>query len=105
MAKILDDGEYIALLDKLDISSFKELLSQQFSSDTVLDEAVEFPILEPKVYNGNFPVINTNFLGNSDLPNDKLELETPFQIFKYFFTNYLMDRICSETYKYGVQKN
>jgi len=165
-------SEYKDLLDEPDITTFKELLSQQFSSDTVLDEAVEFPVLEPDVDNGNsyninlaspstsiqppimpirqnisnpkktrqsrttvkpitpiapttppalsippievknviwtegnFPVINTNFLGNSDLPNDILELETPFQIFKYFFTNDLMDHICSETYKYGVQKN
>ncbi|KAL4101133.1 hypothetical protein QTP88_021153 [Uroleucon formosanum] len=54
---------------------------------------------------GNFPVLETDFLGNSDLPNYILELDTPFQIFKYFFTSDLMDHICSETYKYGVQNN
>jgi len=58
-----------------------------------------------KLTHGNFPVLETDFLENSDLPNYILELVTPFQIFKYFFTSDLMNHICSETYKYDVQKN
>lgn len=34
-----------------------------------------------------------------------MELETPYQIFKYIFTVDLMQRICDETYKYGLQNS
>lgn len=54
---------------------------------------------------GNFTVVDTNFLGNSDLPNDILQLDTPFQILKYFFTSDLMNHIRSETHKCGIQNN
>lgn len=155
--------KYSNLLEEPDITTFEGLISQQFSFESIVDEDVIFPILEPVVDNsnfsdinisspststkpvirkqnvssnkktrlskqtipsissvpsippievknvvwteGNFPVINTHFLGNSDLPSDILELETPFQIFKYFFTSDLLDHICCETYKYGVQNN
>jgi len=46
--------------------------------------------------------ISCNFLGNTNLPEEVLELETPLQIFKYFFTNDLIDHICSESLKYSV---
>lgn len=156
-------SKYSDLLKEPDITTFDELLSQQFPTESIVDKAVIFPVLEPVVDNnnfsninvssssttiqpvtkkqnvssfkktrqskqiitsipsapsippievknviwteGNFPVINTNFLGNSDLLNNILELETPFQIFHYFFTSDLLDHICAETYKYGVQNN
>lgn len=156
-------SKYSNLLEEPDITTFEGLISQQFSSESIVDEDVIFTILEPVVDNsnfsdinisspststepvirkqndssnkktrqskqkipsiasvpsispievknvvwteGNFPVINSHFLGNSDLPSDILELETPFQIFKYFFTSDLLDHICCETYKYGVQNN
>lgn len=53
----------------------------------------------------SFPEQNTDFIGNSNLPSDILELETPYQIFKYFFTNDLMEHICSKTLKFSVQKD
>lgn len=148
--------EYRDLLEEPDLSTFTELLLNKFP-ENILDEVVQFPVLDPELDNGNnlnippsssspepittpnnkktrqtqqsktpiltaptkppiviqnikwtdgnFPVLETDFLGNSDLPNYILDLDTPFQIFKYFFTSDLMDHICSETYKYGVQKN
>lgn len=62
-------------------------------------------VKDVKWTDSNFPLLDTNFLGNSDLPNNILELDTPYKIFKYFFTPDLIDHICSETYKYGVQNN
>jgi hypothetical protein len=53
----------------------------------------------------NFPPVDTNFLGNFTLADDIMELETPYQIFKYLFTVDLMQHICDETYKYGLQKS
>ncbi|KAE9521871.1 hypothetical protein AGLY_017753 [Aphis glycines] len=120
------DDDQLDLYKEPDITTFEGLISQQFSSESIVDEDVIFPIIEPVVDNshfsditsipsievknvvwteGNFLVINTHFLGNSDLPSDILELETPFQIFKYFFTSGLLDHICCETYKYGVQNS
>lgn len=51
---------------------------------------------------GNLTNISCNFQGNTNLPEEILELETPLQIFKYFFTNDLIDHICSESLKYSV---
>lgn len=53
----------------------------------------------------NFPPVDTNFFGNSTLAEDIMELETPYQIFKYLFTADLMQHICDETYKYGLQNS
>ncbi|KAE9523298.1 hypothetical protein AGLY_016246 [Aphis glycines] len=53
----------------------------------------------------NFPPVDTTFLGNSTLADDIMALETPYQIFKYLFTVDLMQHICDETYKYGLQKS
>ncbi|XP_060873874.1 piggyBac transposable element-derived protein 3-like [Metopolophium dirhodum] len=53
----------------------------------------------------NFPPVDTTFIGKSTLPEDIMELETPYQIFKYLFTVDLMQHICDETYKYGLQNS
>lgn len=46
-----------------------------------------------------------NFLGNSSLPNNILELETPYDFFKYLFTDSLLQTIVDQTNLYSVQKN
>lgn len=51
----------------------------------------------------SFPQLETNFKGNSDLPKYILELDSPYQIFKYFFPD-LLEHIWSESVKYGIQK-
>jgi len=51
---------------------------------------------------GNLINIACNFQGNTNLSDEILELETPLQILKYFFTNDLIDHICSESLKYSV---
>jgi len=50
----------------------------------------------------NFPPVDTNFIGNSTLTEDIMQLETLYQIFKYLLT--LIQHICDETYNYGLQK-
>lgn len=162
--------KYEYLLDEKEMSTFQDLLTQTFSTESILDQDVQFPttlsevgndpvnydthVLPSTSYNppivpvilptlqhipskkqtrqtkqtmtnispvpslhppievknvkwtkDNFPNVNMDFTGNSNLPNDLIKLETPFQIFKYFFTSDLMDHICCETYKYGLQSN
>ncbi|XP_055914246.1 piggyBac transposable element-derived protein 3-like [Eupeodes corollae] len=46
-----------------------------------------------------------SFLGDDDLPNDFLQLETPYQFFSYFFTDEVVDHIRDQTNIYSVQKD
>ncbi|KAL4126528.1 hypothetical protein QTP88_010749 [Uroleucon formosanum] len=156
-------NEYANLLDEPNLEEFEKLLSEQFSTETILDDKVELPIFEPQASaietnttdlllpstsyvqqitctlqrskkkchrskrnnpvppiiqnhiqieikditwsKDNLPPVDTNFFGNSTLAEDIMELETPFQIFKYLFTVDLMQHICNETYKYGLQNS
>lgn len=45
------------------------------------------------------------FLGNTDLPPEIAELQTPTQFFSYFITDEFLESIVSETIKYSVQKD
>lgn len=46
-----------------------------------------------------------NFQGDLEIPAEILKLETPYQFFKYFITEELLDRIVNETNLYCAQKN
>lgn len=46
-----------------------------------------------------------SFKGNSDLPTEILQLETPFDFFKYYITDSLIKNIAEQTNLYSVQKN
>ncbi|KAE9542435.1 hypothetical protein AGLY_003296 [Aphis glycines] len=94
------DDDQLDLYKEPDITTFEGLISQQFSSESIVDEDVIFPIIESVV--NNTPSIPSIEVKNVVWTE---ELETPFQIFKYFFTSDLLDHICCETYKYGVQNN
>jgi len=48
---------------------------------------------------------SSQFLGSEELTTDILNLDSPYQIFSYFFDNDLIDHICEETLKYSIQKN
>jgi len=157
-------NEYANLLDEPNLEEFEKLLTEQFNTETILDDKVELPIFEPQTSaietnntdlflpstsdipqttctlpkrskkkchrskrnnpvppiiqnhipieikditwsKNNFPPVDTNFLGNSTLAEDFMQLETPYQIFKYLFTVDLMQHICDETYKYGLQNS
>lgn len=54
---------------------------------------------------GNLSQIPCSFQGNTDLPENIIQLETPLQIFKYFFTDDLNNHICDESQKYNTQNN
>lgn len=45
------------------------------------------------------------FRGSSNLPSEMLELETPYQVFSYLFTDDIVDLIRDETNLYSVQKD
>ncbi|KAH9635094.1 hypothetical protein HF086_000815 [Spodoptera exigua] len=45
------------------------------------------------------------FRGSSKLPNEILELQTPYQVFSYLFTDDIVDLIRDETNLYSVQKD
>ncbi|KAL4126598.1 hypothetical protein QTP88_010810 [Uroleucon formosanum] len=135
-------NEYANLLDEPNLEEFEKLLSEQFSTETILDDKLPStsyvqqitctlqrskkkchrskrnnpvpPIIQNHIpieikditwSKDNFPPVDTNFFGNSTLAEDIMELETPFQIFKYLFTVDLMQHICDETYKYGLQNS
>jgi len=51
-------SKYSNLLEEPDITTFEGLISQQFSSESIVDEHVIFPILEPAIDNSNFSDIN-----------------------------------------------
>lgn len=51
----------------------------------------------------NRPSEEYKFSGNTDLPQDILDFETPVQFFDFFLTEDLLDEICRETHKYSVQ--
>ncbi|CAB3251134.1 unnamed protein product [Arctia plantaginis] len=44
------------------------------------------------------------FLGNTSLPADIMQLKTPVQFFKYLFTDDMFHYITQETLKYAVEK-
>lgn len=46
-----------------------------------------------------------HFEGNDCLPDEVMELDTPYQFFKYFFTDELMDKIIQESKLYRIQQN
>lgn len=48
---------------------------------------------------------STKFTGNSDLPEEIKLLQTPYQYFKYFFDDRLMDKIVEESIRFSIQKN
>jgi len=157
-------NEYANLLDEPNLEEFEKLSTEQFNTETILDDKVELPIFEPQTSaietnntdlflpstsdipqttctlpkrsikkchrskrnnpvppiiqnhipieikditwsKNNFSPVDTNFLGNSTLAEDFMQLETPYQIFKYLFTVDLMQHICDETYKYGLQNS
>lgn len=50
-------------------------------------------------------VTNSQFTGSEELPADILGLDSAYQLFHYFFTDDLLDHICTETHKYSIQKN
>lgn len=52
----------------------------------------------------NMPEDQIKFLGKTDLTENVLHLETPYQFFKYFFDDDLMKRIVEETNLYSTQK-
>ncbi|KAK9680228.1 Transposase IS4 [Popillia japonica] len=45
------------------------------------------------------------FCGNTDLAPEILQLETPYQYFKFFLDDVLMDRIVHESVKFSAQKD
>lgn len=49
------------------------------------------------------PAAASQFLGDSALTQQVRELETPYQFFKYFFTDEILETICEETTRYSVQ--
>lgn len=45
------------------------------------------------------------FKGSLDYPPEIMDLDTPFQFFKFFYTDQLMQQIVDETVRYSIQKN
>lgn len=45
------------------------------------------------------------FRRNANLSQEIMELDKPFRIFAYFFTNNIIDKIVQETNLYAVQKD
>lgn len=66
--------EYQDLLEEPDEATFKVLLSQQFQTESFLDEVVEFPVIEFESDDGNYSNINipsTN-IEPTTIPNNKI---------------------------------
>lgn len=45
------------------------------------------------------------FKGDSTLPSEILEMETPYQFFKYFFTDAIIDKIVEQSLLFSKQSN
>lgn len=46
---------------------------------------------------------DTKFTGNTQLPEEVMELDTPYQFFRFFWTQELMEQIVEQTILYSVQ--
>lgn len=84
------------------------------SSDTISNVKVSQSTKNPSKPQGkvtwkkkhlSLPPEQTEFRGNSDLPTNILELDTPFQFFQYFFTEELVKTIVAQSNLYSVTKN
>lgn len=66
-------AEYRDLLEKADGFTFTVLLCQRYSTENILDEVVEFPVLDVELDNGNsnINVSPTTSTGLVSLPNIK----------------------------------
>ena len=58
-----------------------------------------------KKQSANFSGEPFPFTGHNALPQSILELSTPYQFFKYFFTDEIVSKIADETNLYSTQKN
>lgn len=61
-------SKYSNLLEEPDITTFEGLISQQFSSESIVDEDVIFPIIESVVNNSHFSDINISSPSTSTEP-------------------------------------
>ncbi|XP_050064516.1 uncharacterized protein LOC126553389 [Aphis gossypii] len=61
-------SKFSNLLEEPDITTFEGLISQQFSSESIVDEDVIFPIIEPVVDNSQFSDINISSPSTSTEP-------------------------------------
>ncbi|KAK9711655.1 hypothetical protein QE152_g25327 [Popillia japonica] len=53
----------------------------------------------------HIPEESVQFQGSSNLPANVQQLESPYECFRYFFTDSLLDSIKEQSNLYAVQKN
>lgn len=89
-----------------DVQASEELESEEENDNPQLPQARK--ILKPtkmvwrKSKIGNIP---SNFIGDTTLTNSVKDLQTPYQYFKYFFDDDLLQKIVEETIRYSVFKD
>lgn len=97
----IPDFEDNAEDDDDDVSSFQDPGQQSVSTN----QKRRKPELKWKKKNIVLNSQQTRFTGNSSLPPNLLELDTPIQFFYYFFPQELINFIAEQTNLYIVQKN
>jgi len=97
------------LLPSTYTNNFSENTSQStvsISENTYCNQKPFIPVTSVNWTNIPFEhSTNSQFLVSEELTIDILILDSPYQIFSYFFDNDLIDHICEETLKYSIQKN
>lgn len=87
---------------------FLELYYQENDTNTTIIQPSTSSIRNPKQLlwkEGKLTNVPCTFNGTTTLPENLKNLQTPFQFFKYFFDEELMDKIVEESIRYNTQKS